>query len=610
MIRFQQWDQEFGEEFRGWSKEEQEKAIFLEQHPIYPAYLLANSTDPLFPHTLKDQIGEYRTVHKLQMESFSDEAEKKGYKSLLLLEGLRLELDHLDDPYPFELSVQLKKFQIRGFNYTKDKPVAFINWSTGTGKSVYAVARAKYLLETEQIDKVVVLSKRHNKINWQRTFERIGNLQASTDLEGKGSSAAARRAARAETYANSKVFVINYEKMKFRPTRTSKTLAGQKTTVVSSGDGQELLAALKGKRVLWIWDEMTNKMKSMQTGWYKGAQRLTKACTPTHVILTAKKIDTDPENIYSCIKIVDPTIWPSKSVFRSMYAKSFSTWNPYQVAVWDRSRLPEIGMRIAHFTHIANKYTDPDIRAEFPEDHWEDILIDMSDQDRKLYDLIANELANSLAEDGILANRLAPLQAVCNNPLALAEIDSPLAELAQEKFQLTDRYSAKLETLQDLLEQIEGKAVLFSAYTTLGTKMLVPYLIKWGYSFVIYDGTPTQMQAAHDRFRTDESIKIFLSSDKGSDSIDLEQASTVINYDLPWNHSTLVQRVNRISRLTSDALHVYFFNLIMADTMEERRLKVLEQKRLMEEAVDTHVSEQSDLISNSEITDLRWLLLG
>jgi SNF2 family DNA or RNA helicase len=93
----------------------------------------------------------------------------------------------------------------------------------------------------------------------------------------------------------------------------------------------------------------------------------------------------------------------------------------------------------------------------------------------------------------------------------------------------------------------------------------------------------------------------------GSDSIDLEQATTVINYDLPWNHSTLIQRVNRISRLTSQAEHVFYYNLIVADSVEEKKMALLEKKRQYEEAIDTDILEQSDLLT-TDLDDIRFLL--
>jgi SNF2 family DNA or RNA helicase len=81
----------------------------------------------------------------------------------------------------------------------------------------------------------------------------------------------------------------------------------------------------------------------------------------------------------------------------------------------------------------------------------------------------------------------------------------------------------------------------------------------------LHDGTASQKQSAIDRFQADPNIKVFLSSDQGSDSINLDAGSSVINYDFPWKYSTLIQRVNRVNRITSlgrGIENVYYYNLI------------------------------------------------
>lgn len=611
MPEFTRWNDTFLEEFRTWDTERQGRALFIEPHPDYPAYLLVNSFDPLFAHTLKDTIGEYRAIHKLEFPKLIAAAESSGFGPIVStfdVQEMYTFLEHLDDPLPIELNVELRKFQLRGFNYLKDLPSCIPNWSTGTGKSVFGVTWAKYLLSTGMVDKVVVLSKNHNKENWKRTFKKIGDLEAITDDVLSG-NAAIKRQKRGLIYAESDIFIINYEKMKYRPEdeKTIRYLDGRKKPA-SSGDGQELEAALKGKRVAWIFDEMPSKMKGMQTGWYRGCQQLTRKTKQNYMtMLTATKIERSPENIYACVKILDKTVWPNLATFRGSYAKRMSAFADWQVASWDTKKLPELGMRLAHMTHKASKYTDPEIRAEFPTDHWEDVLIDMSDQDRKLYDAIKKGILEQ-ADKNLTITKLIPLQLVCNNPLTLTQSESIVAQEVLKKFKVTDAHCNKLEKLHDLLEDIEGKVVIFSAFNSLGAKMLTPYLAEWGYTFVRYDGNAQKKQDVQDRFRSDPRIKCFVSSDQGSDSIDLEQATSVINYDLPANHSTLTQRVNRISRLTSDAEHVFYYNLVTTGTIEEHKLKNLERKRRMEEAVDQDLSMQSDLL-NADFDDLRsWLV--
>jgi len=607
------WNDKLAADIATWDDSKKMQTIFLEQHPDYPTYLLVNAVDPMLPHKLAELVGEYSAVHMLKLDEFYKTVDEVGYDRIVYLteaEQILSWLDGLEEEYPFKLGeYTLKHFQLQGFNLTKDLESAIINWSTGTGKSVYAVARAKYLLETGKIDKVVVASKNHNKINWQRQFMNVGGLEAIV-AEAGGKNPTVKRERRHQIYKDSQIFIVNYEKFRWRDNPSEgRTLAGKKRPD-PSGDGQEIFDALKKQRVLWIWDEMPSKLKSMGTNHFNGIKKIQKKTKQDYqVMLTATKIETDPENIYNCMKILDPKIWSSKTKFRSLYAKRMSTFADWQVASWDPVKLRELGMRISHMTHVANKYSDPAIRDEFPEDHWDDIIIDMSPQDRKLYDAARTDVIADLAgEFSTVLSKMNILQQICNNPAIVNQSDSKLAQALVQRYNFTDKYCAKLEKLQEMLDQIDGKVVLFSMYNDFGMKMLIPYLVKWGHNFVIYDGNIHKKQLAEDRFRADPNIKIFLSSDMGSDSINLEKASSVINYDLPWNHSTLIQRVNRISRLTSEAEHVYYYNLITALSVEEKKLKILNIKKLMEEAVDTDLKDQSEIMAGLTLDDLKWML--
>lgn len=228
----------------------------------------------------------------------------------------------------------------------------------------------------------------------------------------------------------------------------------------------------------------------------------------------------------------------------------------------------------------------------------------MSAEDRKLYNKVKEAIIEDLESGEVRQvssfQTILPLQLMCMNPALINKSDSKLAQALSKQHTFTDKHCAKLEALKDLLEQIEGKVVIFSAFNDYGTRMLRDYLVKWDQSFVLYDGSEKQMQDAQDMFQNNPYIKIFLSSDKGSDSINLEQATAVINYDLPWNHSTLIQRVNRISRLTSTAEHVFFYNMIVADSVEEKKLKILEKKRIYEELIDQPLEDQSSFINSSD----------
>ena len=61
-----------------------------------------------------------------------------------------------------------------------------------------------------------------------------------------------------------------------------------------------------------------------------------------------------------------------------------------------------------------------------------------------------------------------------------------------------------------------------------------------------------------------------LSSEVGSEGIDLQFARVVINYDLPWNPMRVEQRIGRIDRLGQKAEQIHVWNLFYGDTIDDR----------------------------------------
>jgi len=71
---------------------------------------------------------------------------------------------------------------------------------------------------------------------------------------------------------------------------------------------------------------------------------------------------------------------------------------------------------------------------------------------------------------------------------------------------------------------------------------------------------------------------ILLSSEVGSEGLDMQFCNVIINYDLPWNPMRVEQRIGRIDRIgqKSDKLHI--FNLCIVGSIEDRILNRLYSK--------------------------------
>lgn len=604
-------------------QEERERMILLVPHFNYPSYFFVDCNDPGYLRDFRDLIGPYRAIHMLKVDKLYEQADLKDYKYIVYTETPTTMLDlieHMDDPYPYDLNVELKKFQRRAFNLFKDKKRTVLNWSTGTGKSVEGIALAKYYLENG-IDKVIVASKGNNKSGWQRQFLDIANLEAVI-AEAPGSNAEIKRQRRLDIYREAPIFIINYEKFRFK----FKWDADNKEWIQNSkdGDGEELLSVLQGKKCFFIWDEMPSKMATMGSLHYKGVERLfsKKGVGPSlQVMLSATPIENQPEDTYSWVKILDKQSEPhfrSVSDFRKDYAKTFNPFMKWKVLSWDIEKLNEIPMIMSDIIHKADKYKDPEIRREFPEEHWEDIIIDLSDEDRKIYEWIRDPTDLPEDEDiplDVLA-KVSVLQIICNCSAWLEYSNSPLGKIAFERFKPKREQSNKLAELKELLNSLDCKVVLFSMYNDLGSKPLAMELTRWKIPFVLYTGKQEQI----DLFENDPNIKVFVSSDMGKDGINLPAGQAAINFDLPWTDATLTQRVNRISRINSkerhgltadDDLHLFFFNLLTNGTMEGRKQKIIKLKRLYHDTVfEGDLADAADILASAPMSDLLYLLNG
>jgi len=73
-----------------------------------------------------------------------------------------------------------------------------------------------------------------------------------------------------------------------------------------------------------------------------------------------------------------------------------------------------------------------------------------------------------------------------------------------------------------------------------------------------------------DSFRTDPEIRVLLSSEVGSEGIDLQFCHVLVNYDLPWNPMRVEQRIGRLDRLGQEATIILIWNMFFANTIDAR----------------------------------------
>jgi SNF2-related domain/Helicase conserved C-terminal domain len=72
------------------------------------------------------------------------------------------------------------------------------------------------------------------------------------------------------------------------------------------------------------------------------------------------------------------------------------------------------------------------------------------------------------------------------------------------------------------------------------------------------------------RFKASPSATVLLSSEVGSEGVDLQFCWIVVNYDLPWNPMRIEQRIGRIDRIGQKEQKIIIVNLLHKDTIDDR----------------------------------------
>jgi len=96
---------------------------------------------------------------------------------------------------------------------------------------------------------------------------------------------------------------------------------------------------------------------------------------------------------------------------------------------------------------------------------------------------------------------------------------------------------------------------------------------------------PQQRRRAEiNAFKGDPNCRVFLSTDSGSTGLNLQNASVVVNCDLPWNPAKLEQRIARAWR-KNQTRSVTVINLVSEKTIEHGMLATLANKQALADGV-------------------------
>lgn len=353
----------------------------------------------------------------------------------------------------------------------------------------------------------------------------------------------------------------------------------------------------------------------------KTSEAMKRLDAPYKFGLTGTPVQNRPEELYNLMDFLNPTVLGNFWAFRSRYVVTGEKFGQKNVVIGYK-RLGELRKKVAPFMLRRMK---KDVAPELPDIVINDYYVEMTTEQMRLDEKLAEDMRELLKEiqewhiaqakpvdpwaeetekqhpkQGQSLGFFTMMLEVCDSPELLVMSEANMPKRYAEGLDPKKIKSPKLDELEEIAKEqlLTGKTkmVIFTQFAQM-QKLIVDRLSKIGKCEVL-NGTmkPFERQAAVDRFKYDEDVNFFVTTDAGNYGINLQFASVLVHVDLPWNPAIYDQRCGRIHRIGSSFKEVTIINLITRGGIDERIQDVLYKKReLANQLVEKSDKEKAEM---------------
>ncbi|WP_298068843.1 SNF2-related protein [uncultured Mailhella sp.] len=138
---------------------------------------------------------------------------------------------------------------------------------------------------------------------------------------------------------------------------------------------------------------------------------------------------------------------------------------------------------------------------------------------------------------------------------------------------------SKFAKLMEIIQGYDNERIIVFAYYHATLRYLYNRLRAEGKKVGMISGKQSMDERLSEiRKFVNGEVQILLSSEVGSEGLDLQCAHIIINYDMPWNPMRVEQRIGRIDRVGQKSQVLNIINFSIKDTIEERVYQRLHEK--------------------------------
>ncbi len=140
----------------------------------------------------------------------------------------------------------------------------------------------------------------------------------------------------------------------------------------------------------------------------------------------------------------------------------------------------------------------------------------------------------------------------------------------------TEALLSKYKELQLQYDDKDLKVIVFTEFRST-QKMLEKFFNLKGYRTEIINGSHTLIERKTALSCFKSSAQILIATDAAGESLNMQFAHIVFNYDLPWNPMVIEQRIGRVDRIGQKE-KVKAFNMLTDNSVDKRVYEVIETK--------------------------------
>lgn len=473
---------------------------------------------------------------------------------------------------PLKLNVTLREYQKFGFQWLKTlaayKLGGILADEMGLGKTVQAITFILSEFEDNaNLNPVIIISPSSLIYNWENEITKFA--------------------------PNLKTLVINGEPKKRQ--EMIKDINNYQVVIISYPLLKKEINNLENIKFSYAFIDEAQYIKNLNALVAKSVKKIN---ATVRFALTGTPIENSLSELWSIFDYCLPGYLLSHHKFQKIFEKPI-------VIKTDQEKLNIFNNKIKPFILRRLK---KDVIKELPEKNVYNILIEMTDEQKKIYasyvKTAKKELDEQFKEFGVEKSRIKFLSVLTR-----------LRQICCDPSVFVSDYnggSGKLETLQSILEENlveENKILIFSQFTMM-LKNIHQQLNQENIKVLYLDGQTKTIERKDiiNKFMNEEEYKIFLLSLKaGGVGLNLTKANMVIHFDPWWNPAVENQATDRAHRIGQQKT-VEVIRLIAKGTIEERIIALHEKKlKLSQDIIDNNANTET-LLTNLTEEEINTLL--